>query len=387
MIRQAVNLLAGALLAVASIGAGPQNAGQTGFIDLPRLIATHPLHRVLAQYDREIAALRSTQTVAAVRDPGAQAQAAAATLRATAADAQMRVHSIAARSAGEYREREPDAIAALLSSRDAGSREMTAYRDELAHATAANLQLYQNAIAQRNQRAYAARAQELREKELSLAFDLARRDADRRVVLTLKLENLHLDEQTRAELTAELSALNAARTRALDAMRRVDAAELATYREAMERSGASAVAQMAATLRSNAAANVAQRAQVLQAEPNASEMLADLASQAARFRASYRAASDASALSGGLRRASGDLSQRFARLSQTDQRSRRDTAVQIAALQAERTALYRALVTQIVQAAQRLAQARGLRGVATSGTRPTGSVDLTPAVASELRGF
>jgi Skp family chaperone for outer membrane proteins len=387
MTRQAANLLAGALLAVASIGAGPQNAGQIGFIDLPRLIATHPLHRVLAQYDREIAALRSTQTVAAVRDPGAQAQAAAATLRATAADAQMRAQSIAARSAGEYREREPDALAALLASRDAGSREMTAYRDDLTHATAANLQLYENAIAQRNQRAFAARAQELREKELSLAFDLARRDADRRVVLTLKLENLHLDAQMRAQLTAELNAQNAARTRALDAMRRADAAELASYRNAMERSGANAVAQMAATLRSNAAANVALRAQVLQTEPNASEMLTELASQAARFRASYRAASDANALSAGLRAASGDLSQRFLKLSQTDQSSRRDTTAQIAALQAGRAALYRALAAQIVQTAQRLAQARGLRGIASTGTRPADSVDLTKAVASELRGF
>jgi Skp family chaperone for outer membrane proteins len=387
MIRQPADLLAIALLAVASIGAAPQNAEPVGFIDLPRLIATHPLHRVLAQYDREIAALRSTQTVAAVRDPSAQAQAGAAAVRATAAEAQMRAQSIAARSAGEYREREPDALAALLASRDAGSRELIAYRDDLARATAANLQLYENGIAQRNQRAYEARAQQLRENELSLAFDLARRDADRRVVLTLKLENLHLDAQTHAELSAQLNALNAAQARALDAMRRADAAELASYREAMARSGASAVAQMAATLRSNAAVNVALRSQVFQAEPSPSRMLADLASQAARFRASYRAASDASALSAGLRRASGDFSQRFAELSQTDQSSRRDTAAQIAALQANRAALYRALVTQIVQAAQQLAQARGLRGVTNSGARPPDSVDLTPAVASELRAF
>jgi hypothetical protein len=387
MIRQAVNLLASALLAVASIGAGPHSAGPVGFVDLARLVAAHPLHRVLAQYDREIAALRSTQTVAAVRDPGAQAQAGAAVLRATAVDAQMRAQSIAARSAAEYREREPDALAALLASRDADNREMGAYRDDLAQATAANLRLYEDGIARRNQRAYAARAQELREKELSLAFDLARRDADRRVALALKLENLHLDAPMRAQLTAQLNALNAERARALDAMRSADAAELASYRQMMARSGASAVAQMAATLRSNAAVNAALRSQVLQAQPNPSAMLADLASQAARFRASYRAASDASALNTGLRRASGDFSQRFAALSQTDQSSRRDTAAQITALQADRAALYRALVAQIVQAAQRLAQARGLRGVASSGTRPLGSIDLTPAVASELKTF
>jgi uncharacterized protein YbjQ (UPF0145 family) len=387
MIRQSVNLLAGALLAATLIGAAPQSAEPLGFIDLPHLIATHPLHRVLAQYDREIAALRSTQTAAAVRDPGAQAQAGAAALQATAFDAQMRAQSIAARSAGEYRERESDALAALLAARDAGNREMGAYRADLAQATAANLRLYEDGIAQRNQRAYAARAQELREKELSLAFDLARRDADRRFALTLKLENLHLDAPTRDELTGLLNALNAAQARALDAMRSANAAELASYQQTLARSGADAVAQMATTLRSNAAVNVALRSQVLQAQPNPSEMLAELATQAARFRASYRAASDASALSAGLRRASADISQRFAVLSQTDQSSRRDTAAQIAALEAGRAALYRALEAQIVQTAQRLAQERGLGGVASSGTRPPGSIDLTPAVASELKTF
>jgi hypothetical protein len=387
MMRPTANLLASALLAVASIAAGPQNAGPVGFIDLPRLIATHPLYRVLGQYDREIAALRSTQNLAAMPDPGSQAQAGAAALRATSVDAQMRVQSIAARSAVEYRDREPDALAALLTSRDAGNREMIAYRDDLTQATTANLRLYEDGIAQRNQRAYAARAQELREKELGLAFDLARRDADHRVALTLKLENLHVDEQTRAQLEAQLNALNDARARSLDAMRRADAVELASYRKTMEHSGASAVAQMTASLRSQAAANITLRSRVLQAEPNPSQMLAELASQAARFRASYRAPSDASALSAGLRQASGDLSQRFAKLSRTDQGSRRDTAALIAALQANRAALYRALVAQIVQAAQRLARARGLRGVRSSGARPPGSIDLTPAVASELKTF
>jgi hypothetical protein len=385
--RQAANLLVSALLAIASIAAGPQNAGPVGFIDLPRLVATHPLYRVLAQYDREIAALRSTQSLSGVGDPGSQAQAAAAALRATSADAQMRVQSIAARSAAEYRDREPDALAALLASRDAGNREMTAYHDDLTQATTANLRLYEDGIAQRNQRAYTARAQELREKELGLAFDLARRDAGRRFALTLKLDNLHLDAQTRAQLEAQLNALNDASARSLDAMRRADAVELASYREMMERSGASAVAQMTASLRSQAAANITLRSQVLQAEPNPSQILAELASQAARFRASYRAPSDASALGAGLRRASGDLSHRFAELSQTDLSSRRDTAAQITALQANRAALYRALVAQIVQAAQRLARARGLRGVTRSGARPPGSVDLTPAVASELKTF
>lgn len=385
MIRQTANLLASALLVLGSIAAAPQSADPVGFVDLPRLVATHPLHGVLAQYDREIAALRSTQAPAALRDPGAQAQASAAALRATAGEAQRRVQSIAARSVNEYHSREPDALEALLAARGAGTSEMAAYRDDLSRETAANLRLFEDGIAKRNQRAYEARAQELREKELSFAFDLARRDAGRRVVLTLKLENLHLDAQTRAQLAAELNDLNAARARALDALRRADAAELASYRESIERSGASAVAQMAAGLRSKALANVALRAEVLQSESNPSEMLNALASDAARFRASYRAPADAAALKAGLRRASNDLSQRFATLNQVDQRSRRDTAGQIAALQAQRAALYRALVTQIVQTAQRLAQSRGLRGVAATGSRPPGSIDLTPAVAAELR--
>ncbi|MGA8097509.1 MAG: hypothetical protein WB810_02495, partial [Candidatus Cybelea sp.] len=53
-------------------------AASVGFVDLPRLVASHPLHSVLAQYDSEIAALRSTQNVAGLRDPAATAARSAA---------------------------------------------------------------------------------------------------------------------------------------------------------------------------------------------------------------------------------------------------------------------------------------------------------------------
>ena len=50
------------------------------YVDVARAVAAHPLHAMLAQYDREIAALRATLTVPTSGAPAVQARAGAATV-------------------------------------------------------------------------------------------------------------------------------------------------------------------------------------------------------------------------------------------------------------------------------------------------------------------
>ncbi|MGA8575537.1 MAG: hypothetical protein WB609_07615, partial [Candidatus Cybelea sp.] len=50
------------ILAVLLTAAGPPNSPE-GFVDLAQLVASHPQHAILFEYDREIAALRSTQNL------------------------------------------------------------------------------------------------------------------------------------------------------------------------------------------------------------------------------------------------------------------------------------------------------------------------------------
>ncbi len=59
----------------------------------------------------------------------------------------------------------------------------------------------------------AAREQQLREKELDVAYDLARKNAAARLTLRIHLNELHLDRPTRARLEAELAGVEPARTR------------------------------------------------------------------------------------------------------------------------------------------------------------------------------
>ncbi len=253
-----------------------------------------------------------------------------------------------------------------------GNRAVAVYRDELARETSTNLAAFERAMEQRAQRAYDARQQQLREKELTLAFDLARKSAGQRLALLLRIEDLHLGKGPRDVLLGRLATLKADHVRAVAAMHRDDVAILARYREQLRSDAVRANGQMASELRSKALANLSLRRG--DTKPN---------SQVAAFRASYRFEYDAGALSSGLDSASRDLSQRFAQLAVADRTSARETAAQIASLRVDRTALYNAMVAQIMRDAQRLAEMRHLSSVA-RGARPRGSVDLTAAVNADL---
>ena len=368
-------------------GWGNPAGAPAGFVDLSKALAAHPLQAVLAGYDRGIAALRSTRSLPGLAEPTARAQNQAAALQRDANVARSRVAQIAARDAGQGQAREREALAAVLASHNAADTEMAAYRNELARGTAANLAAYEESIAARNERALAARRQQLLEQELTLAFNLARQHGGQRFILTLKLRELHLDTERRERLEGELSALDRSEANAVAMMRRTNTAILERYREDLQRDGADANARMAAQLRSTASANLALRLQVLQAEARTAAMLPNFPMALASFAASFRSQNDAVAIVDGLRNASRELSQRFTQLGDAAGRSQRETEAQIATLKANRDSLYRSMIAQIERDAQRLARERGLAGVVVSGTRPNGSVDLTRSIEADLARF
>jgi hypothetical protein len=340
---------------------------------------------MLDAYDREIIALQNTQRVAGLSDPAARVRQAAVALSRDENTARIAVANLVG-DTRQDRDRERAAIAAAMASERAGDRGMRAYRNALTRETNANLSGYANAMAQRTERAVSAREQQLREKELTLAFDLARRHAGQRLMLRLKLHDLHLDNAKRARLQAELDALNKAQGAQVAAMRRTDAAILDAYRREVMRQSDVSNAQMAAQLRSKADANLGLRLQVLRAEASAAPM-PSLTQRLASFGSSYHFPDDAAVITDKLRTAGADLRQTFERVAQADRLSSSQTAAQIARLKANRAALYRSMATQIVREAQRLARERHLTGVVTSGSRPAGSVDLTGALRAQLVRF
>ncbi len=354
------------------------------YVDVARAVAAHPLHAMLAQYDREIAALRATLTVPTSGAPAVQARAGAATVARAADSAQPHLGAIAARPGAGDRALERDAIASAGSSQRAADRAMAAYSAELARETSASLAGYGRSIAERNARALAARRQQLRERELTLAFDLARSNGGRRLALRLKLDDLRLDRSDRTRVAAELAAMNARESRAVDAMRRDDAGLLAAYERKLHGDGTAEYARMAAQLEAKSAANLATRRRVRSAGTNA-PAANGLTQQTAAFSASYRPNADAQAVADRLHGASVDISRRFADLGAAASGSQRETIAQIRTLQVNRDALYRSIVRQIMREAVAAAKARNLPGVRAHAARPRAGVDVTPAVEAALR--
>jgi hypothetical protein len=352
-----------------------------GYVIVSQLVAMHPLHGLLASYDRQIAALRATQTVPGLQNPAASAAHGAAAAANVAASGASQAQAIDARDGASSRARESAAAAALERSRNATSSAVARSTGQLAAETNANLRGYNEAMNERVERAYAARAQRLREQELTLAYDLLRRDAQQRLMLRLKLSDLHLTAEQRSALQAQLGALNGAEARSVDAMRSGNAAQLAAYRTQLERDASNANAQMEGQLRGKAGANYA----ILQRVFNEPEP-AGVPSQAQLtvFGNSFAAARSAQAISAGFRAAGSDLAARFRSVGDADAASQRATAAQVGALETDRAALYRTIVAQIRSDAQAIARERHLTGVDFVAAPRHGLVNLTGAVGAQL---
>jgi hypothetical protein len=307
---------------------------KAAFADLPQLVANDPLYPVLSQYDREIGALRETEKVAGLTSVAGDVTRDAARLRFDATAASGRVARYAAAHADDFARREASVLAAL-SSPAASRGDTAAYRDLVARAASATLANYRAAMAARTQRALDARAQQLRETESTLAFNLEKRDAGTMLLLKLKLRELHLDKAGRASLQAQLDAINARQAAAVDRLRSEDASILAAYRAQLAGREAEDDAQMAGRIRVEGTPNPADIAP-------ASPLLAPL-------RGGYSFSSDAANIANGFRQAGSDLSARFDELARDDRASVTATNARIAALQATRASLYRWILRRALQ--------------------------------------
>ncbi len=304
--------------------------------------------------------------------------------KADAATAGSRAAAIGGRDLSADLERERQGIADLLRSQQVADRKKAASTTRLVTETNANLRAYGDALAERTQRAYAARQQQLREKESGLAYDLERRDAGKRLMLRLKLDDLHLNAAQRAHLQASLAALNVGEVRAIDALRRSDASELAAYRAQLERAASVEAAAMNVQLRAKSQANYAILQRVFNEEAGAVGAF-PLASEVSAFRKSYAPSSNAQSIVAGMRSASRDVAQRFEGLSAADAQSKHDLAAQLVLLQANRAQLYRSILAEIRSVVKRVAHERHLSGVKFVADRANrGGLDLTQLVESRL---
>lgn len=372
--------LANTLLpALAALLCGAVHVAPRAHAELPRLVAAHPLYGVLGHYDRDILALERTEATESrpiageVRDAGAalrnRTQAAAQQARSVAPDVRA---DRALENAG---------LTALSRARNSSDSAMASYQRRLERETAANIAAYAQAQRVRTERAVNARAQELREKELEAAYNLARRNAAAHLTLRLRLSDLYLDRAARARLESKLAALGDGERRAFLRMQSADAITLAEYRNQVERASASAVARMTSSLRAKASANLAMRRQVLHVA--ATTTGADTPARMTAFRSSYPAAGGGSAVAADFQNANREISNRFQQIGAAAAQSRAATDAQIATLKGERAALYAAIVAQIKEIVARYAEQRHFVIELTAG-RPHGGPDVTDAIRAQL---
>lgn len=347
-------------------------AAGVGYVDVAKLVTQHPLYPVLSQYDREIAAMRSTERVAGLRTIAGSVGKDAAAMQASTAAANRRAQNMSGPNGAAYRSREQAYLAGMQSQR-IPANDAASFRRGASQSGRATLAAYRAAMAQRSRRALAARAQQFREDESTLAFDLEKSHAGQRLVLATKLRNLHLDRAHRDALQAKLAALDASVAAKVAARRRSDVAQLAAYAAQLRAQEGADDARMAAAVARSTKANVARRDHIVESLPPGAAALRG-----------YDPATGASNVGKAIADAGNDLHGRFAQLQSVARSSRADTDARIASLQRARQRLYDAIVTQIRNDASHIARERDMTVVIYQRAPLSGGVDLTQAVGKAL---
>jgi hypothetical protein len=318
----------------------PQAAGAPARIDLQRAMASTPFARVLAQYAADIATLRRAAgdpAFANVHDR----------METNTLDVDRRLQSASARVAN-LRAQSISAMPAAATRRD--------FSDGMVGAFA---QAAQSRVA----RALGLRAAQLREHEATVAYDFERAHAGRRLVLGLKLRDLHLDAPTRHRYQTQLDALDRQEAVVVGAERERDDAVLSAY---------------AVNLRSQASADTASMGSDLAEHARAMRTIPQ--PQMGTLPSSLLHPVDARApMLAAFADARRDLTARLHELQAANGVANGDVAREIATLERERDVLRAQIVASIETRAARIAAAQHLGRVYTHKA-PRAARDITDDV-------
>lgn len=399
-----------AILALITLLAGcaAQAAGPGASVDVNALVRSHPLYGTLAQYDRQIAVLRSTLHVPEFARKSEAFAHAAAGARSTLAQSASRTQRIAALPTPDVRSLQSgggvsapsesrvrsdmqQAYGAQASQLHAAAQQaMDRYRVQLINQQRTALANYERDMQARVQQAYTSRERQLYEKESTLALDLAKADAGKRLAIRAKLQTLQLMPERRRALQAQMDAIQAREDAQVAKQHRRDQAVLAAFLPPLQARANADVSRMRATLQQRTAANLAARERVLAAQ-NAQHMRLNLG-------ASAQPASNTTDMNGRLNallsadpadpqafvRAGDDLARQFADVRNADDDATHSTWAELAALNTARAQLYHDIVSQIMSEATAVAHSRGLANVYEAKNAPPGCVDVTPDVRSDI---
>jgi hypothetical protein len=241
-----------------------------------------------------------------------------------------------------------------------------------------------------------AKAEELQQNETDLSLRLTQQDATQRLAVKTRLSNLALDEATHKQLDAQLAALNAKESAAIEAQRRTDSATLDAYRAQVSAQTNDAIRGQVGAISGQTRAKIEERRNEVGAQirslgppslptnipPSVQGKIAQIHKQ---FVAQFQA--DAIKTVGDYNATKNDLDRQFAALHGADVGATGAAAKELDALQKRRDALYKQIVDQIQREAARVAKDRGFSIVFAGIDAASGGYDLTNDLIKDIESL
>jgi O6-methylguanine-DNA--protein-cysteine methyltransferase len=406
-------------------------SGIVGYVRMADLVKHHPLYSELTGYDESIEALNLQSVVPDVAKPNAEIAKAEAALQSELNAAAERTRRLLAQKSAAYQAREQQAIALALRA-PAGhapsaaqiaqqinataqqqavgvaaqaNRDFDSYRKTLVAQDTGELRAAQKTLADRAQRRFRAKADELQAKESALSLAGANRDASTRLSLKTRLSSLALDDAQRDDVRNALAALDRSESDTLAAMKNRDAQTLAAL-AAQLRSGVQhdlkakadeihhrSLAELDSRetdIRKQFAPGVPQVVAISRgSRVDAAKLSPQLKSTLKTLHDNYQKQfnGDAKSTIADFQRTRDDLRRRYEQLRGIDSAAQSGASAQIVALTRKRADLYGQMVAQIGREVRLLAQARGISVVVTDPVANPGGVDLTADAMKDIESL
>jgi hypothetical protein len=385
------------------------------------VIKHHPLYGQLSQLNDAIAAINLEAAAPHVPLSASQIARETAQLNRELRDAQNRANKILAQKQQDYARRESQAVAAALAAagvKGGGTQvaqQMSATSAQQARqaATAANqdFMAYQQSVVSQDNAAsvaiarqlqeqasqkYRAKAEQLQQNETDLSLRLTQQDAAERLAIKTRLSNLALDEATRKQLNAQLAAIDAKETSALETQRRNDAATLKAYQAQLAAQTGAAVRAQVGAIQGQTRAKILERrnevgAQLRNLGPPAlpSNLPAGVKDKIAKIHQQFTAQFQADAVKtvNDYNATKADLDRQFAALHGADVGATGAAAKELDALQQRRDALNKQIADQITREARRIAKDRGFSIVFDNVAVAQGGYDLTNDLIKDVESL
>lgn len=402
----------------------PQVRG-VGYVRLDEIVKKHPLYGQLSQIDSNIDALSLRALGPAVPKTGAEIARETQQLNAELRAAQARANDQLRGRQNDFAQREQTAIRAAIvaagenpGAAPAQAMQNTAAAQAASVSAQANSDFgkYQQAVIAQDQaavsavsrqlqaraeRQYRQRADELSSKESQVSLELATRDSAQRISLRAKLNNLALDDALRAQVKAQLAALDRKESDGVAAMRKNDSATLAAYQAKLRAQTSADIAKQAGAIHDQTKAKLAARHASVSSQVNSViQSLGAPAGDRGSLSASTQAKitqidrhykeqfkAEVGKTMADYKRTRADLDARFAELHGVNATSQGSVARQLDGLHRERDQLYNQIVAHIRREVQTLAAARGLKVVFINLVAPVGGIDLTADAMKDVESL